>query len=69
MSPKGASSLLSDLDWIVNGKLVGLINQKFLPGPNKGLSSQRGDHFPPPPQTNMKQIQWFHVKSEKIDDD
>ena len=46
----------ADLDWVIDGKLVGLIDQKFLPRPNKGLSSQRGDHFPPPPQTNMKQI-------------
>ncbi|MCH2573443.1 sulfatase-like hydrolase/transferase [Candidatus Poribacteria bacterium] len=46
----------TDLDWVIDGKLVGLIDQKFLPRPDKGLSSQRGDHFPPPPQTNMKQI-------------
>jgi arylsulfatase A-like enzyme len=43
-----------------NGDLVGLPARRFVPGPNKGLSSQRGTHWPPPPKTNMRQIRWTH---------
>ena len=57
----------TDLSWVVDGQLTGLPNQKFVSGPNKGLSSQRGDHFPPPPRTNMKQIQWFSVQNKNTD--
>ena len=57
----------TDLSWVVDGQLAGLPNQKFVSGPNKGLSSQRGDHFPPPPRTNMKQIQWFSVQNKNTD--
>jgi hypothetical protein len=37
------------------GEALGLV-----PCPNKGLSSQRGDHWPPPPKTDMPQIRWRH---------
>lgn len=53
-----------DEDWYVNGELVGLPNRRFKPGPNRGLSSQRGHHWPPPPKTDMQQIQW-HVEDEE----
>lgn len=31
-------------------------SQNFVARSNKGLSGQRGDHFPPPPRNNMRQI-------------
>jgi arylsulfatase A-like enzyme len=35
----------SDLDWIVDGQLVGLPEKPFEPAPNRTLSSQRGWRF------------------------
>ena len=52
-----------DEKWVQDGKLVGLPNREFKPGPNRGLSSQRGHHWPPPPKTDMQQIQW-HSEDE-----
>jgi arylsulfatase A-like enzyme len=49
-----------DEAWLQGGRLVGTPGRRFLPGPNKGLSSQRGDHWPPPPKTDMPQIRWRH---------
>jgi hypothetical protein len=49
-----------DEEWVRDGKLVGLPNREFRPGPNRGLSSQRGHHWPPPPKTDMQQIQWHN---------
>jgi arylsulfatase A-like enzyme len=34
-----------DLQWVDNGKLVGLPDQKFEPKPNRGLTAQRGWRF------------------------
>ncbi|HCK13012.1 TPA: arylsulfatase [Candidatus Poribacteria bacterium] len=48
-----------DETWVQNGRLVGLPDKEFVSGPNRGLSSQRGHHWPPPPQTDMPQIEWF----------
>ena len=48
-----------DQEWVRDGALVGLPDRDFVPGPNRGLSSQRGDHWPPPPATNMPQIEWY----------
>jgi len=48
-----------DLRWIQDGKLVGKPNQTFVPGPNRSLTSQRGAHWPPPPASNMPQIEWY----------
>jgi arylsulfatase A-like enzyme len=39
----------SDLDWLKDGELVGLPDEPCEPGPNRGLSIQRGVHWPPPP--------------------
>lgn len=50
----------SDEKWIKDGKLAGLPNKTFSPGPNRGLTSQRGAHWPPPPASNMPQIEWFN---------
>ena len=47
-----------DEAWAQGEQLVGLPNQSFVPGPNRGLSSQRGNHWPPPPRTDMPQIEW-----------
>ncbi len=47
-----------DEAWVQEGRLVGLPDREFVPGPNRGLSSQRGSHWPPPPRTNMPQIEW-----------
>jgi len=52
-----------DEAWAENGRLVGRPNREFRPGPNRGLSSQRGHHWPPPPKTDMQQIQW-HVEDD-----
>ena len=49
-----------DEAWAQGEQLVGLPDQVFTPGPNKGLSSQRGDHWPPPPKTDMAQIEWHN---------
>ena len=48
-----------DEAWVQNGQLIGLPDRDFSPGPNRGLSSQRGDHWPQPPHTDMSQIEWF----------
>jgi arylsulfatase len=50
-----------DERWARDGRLEGLPARRFTPGPNKGLSSQRGDHWPPPPKTDMPQIRWHHA--------
>jgi hypothetical protein len=47
-----------DEAWVKEGSLVGLPARAFAPGPNKGLTSQRGSHWPQPPATNMPQIEW-----------
>ena len=47
-----------DETWVENGQLVGRPNQRFHPGSNRGLTSQRGQHWPPPPKSDMSQIQW-----------
>lgn len=39
----------SDRDWLQNGELVGLPEPEYQPQPNRGLSLQRGVHWPPPP--------------------
>ena len=49
-----------DEDWVRDGQLVGLPGRRFHPGPNRGLSSQRGNHWPTPPKTDMPQIEWHH---------
>ena len=48
-----------DEAWVKEGKLVGLPDRPFVRGPNRGLSSQRGEHWPPPPKTDTTQIEWF----------
>jgi arylsulfatase A-like enzyme len=53
-----------DEAWVRDGQLVGLPNRQFAPGPNKGLSSQRGNHWPPPPRTDMPQIEW-HTEAKE----
>ncbi len=40
----------SDLDWIKDGKLVGLPESESNDVPERGLSLQRGRHWPVPPQ-------------------
>ena len=49
-----------DERWARGDRLEGLPARRFVPGPNKGLSSQRGDHWPPPPKTDLPQIRWHH---------
>ena len=53
-----------DEKWVRGGKLAGLPGRGFKPGPNRGLSSQRGHHWPPPPKTDMQQIQWHSEDKE-----
>lgn len=38
-----------DLEWVKDGELVGLPDQEYTPRPDRGLSGQRGIHWPPPP--------------------
>lgn len=52
-----------DKAWIVDGKLVGLPNKPYVPGPNRSLTSQRGDRWPAPPKVNIGQIEW-HSQSD-----
>jgi len=47
-----------DEAWIENERLVGRPDRRFQPGTNRGLTSQRGQHWPPPPKSDMPQIQW-----------
>jgi arylsulfatase A-like enzyme len=39
----------ADLDWIRDGRLVGMPARDFIGQANRGLSGQRGHHYPPPP--------------------
>lgn len=45
-----------DEAWVQEGVLVGLENQPFIEQPNRSLSSQRGGHFPRPPEIGISQI-------------
>ena len=49
-----------DEEWAKDGVLIGRAARNFRPGPNRGLSSQRGHHWPPAPKTDMKQIEWHN---------
>ena len=48
-----------DRAWVCDGELIGLPDADYRGGPNKGLSGQRGGHWPPPPRTDMQQVQWL----------
>lgn len=39
----------SDLQFVNDGKLAGVPDQVYEAGPNRGLTTQRGAHWPPPP--------------------
>ncbi|MEZ4561078.1 MAG: DUF4976 domain-containing protein, partial [Caldilineaceae bacterium] len=39
----------SDLAWLDDGALVGLPDRAYTPRGNRGLSGNRGIHWPPPP--------------------
>ena len=58
-----------DEDWVRDGQFVGLPDRDFSPGPNRGLSSQRGLHWPPPPVTNMPQIEWYAEDTQCVGPD
>ncbi len=49
-----------DESWVQEKTLHGLPSRTHQPGSNRGLSSQRGHHWPPPPKTDMQQIQWHN---------
>lgn len=53
-----------DEEWVEDGKLVGKPNKPFSPGPNRSLTSQRGAHWPPPPPSNMPQIEWYSAEQD-----
>lgn len=38
-----------DEAWVKDGALVGLPDESYSPRPDRGLSGQRGIHWPPPP--------------------
>jgi arylsulfatase len=38
-----------DEEWLQDGQLVGLPDRAYEPMPDRGLSGQRGVHYPPPP--------------------
>ncbi len=38
-----------DEEWVEDGELVGWPDREYVPQPNRGLSGQRGIHYPPPP--------------------
>ena len=52
-----------DEAWVKDGRLVGKPHKPFLPGGNRSFSAQRGDHWPPPPVTNIPQIEWNPEKA------
>ncbi len=39
----------ADAAWIRNGELIGSPEEPYEPSPDRGLSGQRGLHWPPPP--------------------
>ena len=39
----------SDLEFVQDGRLVGTADLAYEPPPNRGLTTQRGGHWPPPP--------------------
>ncbi len=41
-----------DEQWAEGEKLLGLPDQDHVPAPNRGLSGQRGTHWPPPPKSD-----------------
>lgn len=47
-----------DEAWASDGRLRGLPAKPFVPGGNRTLSAQRGGHWPPPPITDIPQIEW-----------
>jgi arylsulfatase A-like enzyme len=47
-----------DEEWVEDGQLIGRPDRAYQPGPNRGLTSQRGQHWPPAPESDMPQIQW-----------
>lgn len=51
-----------DEEWLDGDELVGWPDREFIPGANRGLSSQRGQHWPVPPKTDMPQIEWHHER-------
>ena len=53
-----------DEAWAADGRLQGRPDRRFRLGANRGLSSQRGHHWPPPPKTDMQQIVW-HAEAEE----
>lgn len=40
-----------DEAWVKDGHYVGLPDKAYEPSPNRGLTGQRGSHWPVPPQT------------------
>lgn len=42
-----------DEDWVKDGHLVGLPDIPYEPSPNRGLTGQRGSHWPVPPQSTQ----------------
>lgn len=42
-----------DEAWIESGEWIGLPDREVVPGPDRGLSGQRGSHWPVPPQTGL----------------
>jgi arylsulfatase A-like enzyme len=47
-----------DEAWLRDGRLVGLPGQRYRLQPNRGLSGQRGGHWPPPPKMDLAPIIW-----------
>ncbi len=45
-----------DEHWVRDGTLVGLPDQVYQPGPDRGLAGQRGIHWPPPPLDQSGQV-------------
>ena len=54
-----------DEEWVRDGRLVGYPDRPFIPGPDRGLASQRGDHWPAPPKTDIVQIEWHSDKERE----
>lgn len=45
-----------DLDWVEDGKLTGFVPPDLPPAVNRGLSGQRGLHYPEPPKGDVSKV-------------
>ncbi len=57
-----------DLAWLEHGALRGRAGKTYVAGPNRTLTSQRGDRWPTPPKVDIPQIEWHSPADEAMSD-